>query len=217
VTFVIQQKPRKPPQTKAQSFQLIKLRTPHLEIDIKVEVLPDGRTNEEGRTGKAVTVARRIGSIGPQGAFDDTPTLLTTKRGKEEIVVGVQQRARVKGVIQIQTLYGPNSKPEGNSAYGRGTTAQDRFAGNTTLGFHESCHRQDFLDYLRSTPFPQHPGKLGLTRAAYIAAHRRFEAAVADYFKRMNEASHLVTDETGYKKSTFKAQGRQPKALGAVR
>jgi hypothetical protein len=216
MTFVIQQKPKKPPQTKTQKFQLLKYSTTVLDVDISVEVLPDGQTADASKAGKGVTSCIKVGSIGPKGEFTDTPTMMKQRQGGADVVVRIGQRAQVKGLLRIQTVYGTGASPAGFSAYGRGTTPQDVFAGNVTLGFHESCHQQDYLDYLRTAPFPGLHAKIGMTIQDFQAAYRRFEAAVEAYFKRMHDISYRCTDEAGYKKTTYKAQGRRPKPLGAM-
>lgn len=217
MTFVIKQSPRKPPQTKAESFQWLKLRTAVVDIDIKVEVLPDGQVGDESKAKKAVTTYKAVGSIGPDGAFRRGPRYSFQRQGRLDVVVGITKRAEVKGVLRIQTSYGPGSSPEAISVYGRGTTPQDQFAGNVTLGFHESCHRQDYLNYLRTAPFPQFRGKVGMSKEDFEAAYLRFDKAVLDYFTTMSEISHRITDETGHKKSTFKAKGQRPKPLTPAR
>ncbi len=47
--------------------------------------------------------------------------------------------------ITIKTTYPSGSRPEQLSGYGRGTTLDDIRNGDSTLGFHESCHRRDYV------------------------------------------------------------------------
>jgi hypothetical protein len=59
--------------------------------------------------------------------------------------------------LRISTTYQRGSDPSGPSGYGRGATATDRAAGNTSLRFHESNHGQDCIDYVQSAPPPPPP------------------------------------------------------------
>jgi len=56
--------------------------------------------------------------------------------------------------VTIQTTYTSIDAKEGESDYGRGTTPEDIAAGNTTLGFHESCHRSAYLEFIKTNPSP---------------------------------------------------------------
>jgi hypothetical protein len=114
---------------------------------------------------------------------------------------------QIKGTVKIQTVYGPGARPTQVSGYGRGTTPEDETAGNTSLGFHESCHRKDFLDYLTTKPLPTFSGKVGLTRKQYGQAVSAFGKAIEKYFADMNQESFRRTDEVGYKKSVYNAKG----------
>ena len=52
-----------------------------------------------------------------------------------------------KGTMSIRTTYPKNFQSTDRSAYGRGTQG-DLQTGNVSLGFHEACHRNDYLAYL---------------------------------------------------------------------
>ena len=83
--------------------------------------------------------------------------------------------------ITIQTVYGPKSKASDESGYGRGTTKEDKKAGNTSLGFHEGMHGKTTLDYLKNNPLPEFAGAIGDSEAD-------FKTARNDYEKKMKEA-----------------------------
>jgi hypothetical protein len=88
----------------------------------------------------------------------------------------------------IQTIYGPNGKATLRSGYGRGTTPDDKASGNTSLGFHESCHREDFLNYLKAHPSPTtFRGKVGMTVSDFKKAQSEFIAAVDTYRAAMEK------------------------------
>ena len=97
----------------------------------------------------------------------------------------------------IQTVYAPNAKPADPSAYGRGTTVDDRCGGTITLGFHESCHRQDYLDFIGANAPPKFGGRVGMTEAEYQAAERTYFAACDAYLKKALSHSKQKTDEVG--------------------
>lgn len=62
-----------------------------------------------------------------------------------------------KMTIAIQTVYVDPKDASRVSCYGRGTTDADVRNRNVTLGFHESCHRADFVTYLTTHPLPALP------------------------------------------------------------
>ena len=98
----------------------------------------------------------------------------------------------------IQTVYNPNSKPTDISGYGRGTTTEDKKTGNVTIGFHESCHRQDFLDYIKTNVTPKFTGKVvGLTEDQYKVTVKEYFKAVDAYLNKAIKYSEQKTDEVG--------------------
>jgi hypothetical protein len=75
-------------------------------------------------------------------------------------------------------------------------------AGDVTLGFHESCHRADYVAYLKTNTLPDPPAlAIGMTEGAYKAAVAAFRKALADYTKDMEQQSKSNTDEVGFKLS----------------
>ena len=91
------------------------------------------------------------------------------------------------------------SRPTSQAMAG-GTTVQDESAGNTSLGFHESCHREDFLTYLKTKPLPTFGGRAGITEQQYHLEAQKFGRAFQKYFGDMEAYSHAQSDEVGYKK-----------------
>lgn len=192
-----------PPRTKAGKAPVAKFKTAILDVDVQSEVLPDGVANTSAFHGET---SYRVVGVGRK-AFASTPAARTVLKDGNETVTRLTGRAEIKGLVRIQTVYGSKSKPTDRSGYGRGTTAADEAAGNTSLGFHESCHRQDFLDYLTDHPLPAFTGAPGMTAAEFQEVQSSFLTAVDDYFADMDRYSHDNTDEVGYKKSIFKAKG----------
>lgn len=97
--------------------------------------------------------------------------------------------------VTIQTLYG-KAQPDADSLYGRGTTPSDITDGNVSLGFHESCHRQDLLDYLKNNAPPVFTGVPKMTTAQANAAISSYKTACAAYFAKGRSNSVDLTDET---------------------
>jgi len=79
---------------------------------------------------------------------------------------------------------------------------------DTTLGFHESCHRADYLQYLRSNPLPAFSGRVGQRVSDFTSASERFNTAWEAYFPAMDAYSKQRTDEIGYTLSQCKADGK---------
>jgi len=99
--------------------------------------------------------------------------------------------------ISIQTLYGPAASPTSTSAYGRGTTVDDRTKGNTSLGFHEGEHGRDFLAFIRANPIPTFTGRVGMSIADFEAARQQYQSALATYFANLGADSERLTDCVG--------------------
>lgn len=99
--------------------------------------------------------------------------------------------------IKIQTLYSPGSKSTDISGYGRGTTDDDKKTGNVTVGFHESCHRADYFQYVKDNAFPQFTGKIGMKVAEYKAAAAAYLDALQTYRNKVEAYTKDRTDEVG--------------------
>lgn len=141
-----------------------------------------GRRYTVNRTG-ALTVA----SLRPRVI----PTY--TGRGRSRRITAVT----LSYTLYIKTFYGTRASSSDTSAYGRGTTAADIAAGNTTLGFHEGSHGQDYQDYIAHNPLPQFILEVPATRRQYNAAMRAFNSEVNTYFAAMSAHSETHTDMVG--------------------
>ncbi|MBK9360549.1 MAG: hypothetical protein IPM99_05045 [Rubrivivax sp.] len=98
--------------------------------------------------------------------------------------------------VTIQTCYGTGDA-NADAAYGRGTTDDDIKAGRITLGFHESCHRDDLIAYLKQHAPPTFAEMVGKPKAEADAEIARYKTASKAYFKAARAHSEAVTDETG--------------------
>lgn len=114
--------------------------------------------------------------------------------------------------VTIQTCYGTGDA-DADAAYGRGTTEDDVKAGRVTLGFHESCHRDDFIAYLQQHTPPAFADMVGKSKGDADNEITRYKAACKAYFEAARKHSEQVTDETGKPKRSeyLAAQGGQKK------
>jgi len=179
---------------------LLSKKTDLQEIEVYVEILED-TTNPDLATGTAKTSfsPETVQLVMPEYEF--VGHKITKFDGKFEL----------KGKITIQTAYGPGAKATDLSGYGRGTTPEDEKNGDVTLGFHESCHREDFLEYLRTHPFPEFSPRVGMLVVQYQAADRKFQSEFRKYPQDINDYSAKRTDEVGYKESQYDKYGpRKP-------
>jgi hypothetical protein len=113
--------------------------------------------------------------------------------------------------VTIQTRYGTGT-PDSDSAYGRGTTPDDIAAGNVTLGFHECCHRQDMLNYLKTIALPTHTGTPKMSVAQANAAVAKYTLDCKAYFAKGRAGSEALTDETAtakVKKSEYDKKNKK--------
>jgi hypothetical protein len=104
-----------------------------------------------------------------------------------------------KGTIQIQTFYRSGVNPTDLSCYGRGTTKRDVENRDITLGFHESCHRDDFTAYLKSNALPDPPEMhIGMSVDVYEKAARKFKRSLEQFIADMRADTKSQTDEVGF-------------------
>jgi hypothetical protein len=96
--------------------------------------------------------------------------------------------------VDQNTMDNAGSLPSG---YGRGTTDDDRDAGNTSLRFHEGEHGQDFLDYLTNNPLPVFTGAVGMSTSEFSALDASYRAALATYFRPITSFTVEETDCVG--------------------
>jgi hypothetical protein len=103
--------------------------------------------------------------------------------------------------VYIKTFYNKGVDKSATSKYGRGTTEDDKKAGNTSLKFHESMHGQDIQDYVAKHPLPTVDLALPATKAAYDEAIKAHATAVAEYSAALQAYTEQTTDEVGTPKT----------------
>lgn len=188
--------PQAPPTTVPSKDVVLKKTNDEQDIAVSVEVVAD-TTNSGLRTGSAKTSFDSSGVGYSLPGYDSANNKVTKFRGK----------FKVQGTVKIQTAYGPNAKATDISGYGRGTTTEDEKSGNVTLGFHESCHRADFLEYLKNNSLPEFAGEVGMAVGEFTAAGRKFQKEWTDFWANGETFSQNRTDEVGYKLSEYERLG----------
>lgn len=113
------------------------------------------------------------------------------------LITAVKNPPNVPKIV-IKTTYGLEVKPGDPSAYGRGTTAEDKKAGNTSIRFHEGSHGTDCLKYLADNPFPKFPDGVGMKKADFLKAVEKYTTQRKEFSKKMDEFSEKRTDCVGY-------------------
>lgn len=163
-----------------------------------LDVLVDAELLGDGKGSKAETTFK------PGKGWSAPGYSMSSKRVIEKFKGKFTWRA----TITLQTVYASPGDPDQVSCYGRGTTEEDVRNGNITLGFHESCHRDDFTTFLLSRSLPEPPSlATGMAEADYKARIASFDAALKAYFDEMQKLSEARTDEVGHPKSTWEKTG----------
>jgi hypothetical protein len=185
-----------PPKTAPDTFHVTRKVAGKEDTDVKVEVLEDGTDLRAGRDWDARTF------LDPSGLTQDFPTyeISTADQNKppsQQKVVQLNGVYSITGTVTIQIRYGSLAKPTSPAAFGRGTTADDRARGDTTMGFHESRHLADFVQWLRGRPLPQFTGKVGDSVQRYKKACDECAAALDKHFRDAEAHSRSQTDQVG--------------------
>ena len=174
-----------PPATNPRSLGVVKdVQNDLTDYHIEAAIVADGSGNV---TIGAKTSFTRVASSSP--SYDSQGGKITKFSGKFTF----------KGTITIQTNYAADSTASTLSCYGRGTTDADVKNRDITLGFHESCHRADYEDYLKNHDLPDPPTmSIGMKAADYDAAAKAFSAGLTKYYNDMEAESVKKTDEVGF-------------------
>jgi len=196
-------KQKPPPETRPRTINLNRFSNSQVSFEVVIKVLPD---NTERQKKGAVTKAIPM-SGGEKGLYYEFPAIKLEKRGKDLIVKEIIGPVKVTGTIYIKTAYGPDQSATHTSEYGRGTTKDDEKDGNTSVGFHESCHRNDFIQYLETKAKPTYGGKVGTTKKDFKMAGEKYVKDFERYLDEMEKNSGKHTDEVGYTKSEFDKNG----------
>ena len=188
-----------PPKTKKLSKVLLTKNDKYVDFKIRVRVLADVQNAPKVASTNAQTRVVLTGGLdrykGPHSYVGGNGNVSRTTA-----------KMKIHGAYIIKTKYGSAAKAKEPSIYGRGTTKADIANGDTTLGFHESIHREEFLDYLTKNPFPEFKGKIGMSESDFDDAFQDFRDELQKYHDDLNALGPLV-DEVGYKYSKCVADG----------
>lgn len=192
-----QQAPRPanpPPQTSARSLGSLKsVQSSVADVEIEGKILADGSGGP------------------PSGAHTGFSVPSTSSPGYSTVdgkVTKINGKFTWKGALTIQTLYGTGATASSLSCYGRGTTTADVQSRDITLGFHESCHRSDFVSYLNNHPLPDPPAlAVGMAAKDFDAAVKKFADDLKAYRDAMEQDSNSKTDEVGRRLSEVASKG----------
>jgi hypothetical protein len=185
-------KAQKPPSTVTLTKSLIAPKNAVIDFDVRVSVLADQHNSRSVPTNMGKT------TVSLSGGLKRIPAMSwTTANGK---IARITAKLIVRGVYSIRTSYGRGAKPKDVSLYGRGTTKADRASGNVSLGFHEWCHQQEYLNYLTTTPFPVFGGTVGMTEDEFLAAKEAFDSGWASFGDDLDALGDAV-DEVGCTKT----------------
>jgi hypothetical protein len=136
--------------------------------------------------------AQKGEDVKPNGAVTngdiDASATYKTENGQ---VTGVT----IKKELTIQTVYGVSADPAADSEYGRGHIKKDKDAGNRSLRFHEGCHGQDFIDYVKTHPYPTIVIEGPISMEEYNTLFEQWKVAAAQYQADMEAHSKTHTDD----------------------
>ncbi len=201
----VKEKPRNPPPRTVPRKIALKKTLPSFDLDVVLEIVAD---NDAGTISGAKTELDGSGVALTGIAFE-----INSAPGQEEAkptdkVVALTGKATISGTATIQVVYGTvlgqRVLPEEEASWGRGTTPGDVAANDITIGFHESCHRDDYVAYLSaSLPIQSHSFRVGMTVAQFDAEAARIGKAIDDWFEAAEAASRTKTDEVGTKMSEY--------------
>lgn len=194
-------KAKAPPKTNATTSPVKTETTADKDIDLKVQVVADG--TDSSLNANAAKTSYSFTAI-----KWNAPSYEYQQQGGKKVITKLTGKFTLKGTITVQTKYGTKAKATDKSLYGRGTTKADKTSGNVSLGFHENCHQQDFLNYLKNTAIPTLNVKVGMSVDEFNKAIEQFKTAFQKYQDDMDTTSKTATDEVGYKLSKCKADGK---------
>jgi hypothetical protein len=194
-----------PPRTKAGKVAVTIKQPVGVVCDISVEILEDAfdeKAKAAGTTRCRWKDDRKI----------DVPVREYDASSGVPIVSSVTKGAKATAVLVIQTTYRKRGLETAISGYGRGTTADDIKAGDVTLGFHESCHRNDFINYLNTQKLPNFDGAPGMVNQDFNDDWQAFMDAFLALPETIGDWSGKLTDDVGVSKATWDAHHKKKSA-----
>lgn len=154
----------------------------------KVKILPDTHSGDISGALRAHTHAKPDYKSGmPTVQHDATTGTILSFKSQPDLA------------ITIVTKYGPGIFATSRSAYGRGTTPEDRKAKKVNVRFHEGTHGTDIIEYLKKNPPPAFPGQTGVPVRRYQKMQQEYIELVDQYFKKLEKAIVEKGDCVGVK------------------
>lgn len=98
--------------------------------------------------------------------------------------------------VEITTTY--KEDPDKPSAYGKGTTEEDKKEKTTTLRVHEGQHGTDFIDYLANNPLPA-----SLSGGVNGKLTPKQFSAIVKYAGKIGDESCELTDQSGFSQDDY--------------
>jgi hypothetical protein len=137
-------------------------------------------------------------------------------RGKRGHLMVVSVTGPPTPVLTIFTSYRRGVDTASVSAYGRGTTDEDKAGAKVTpqsgsLAFHESRHGQATLDFIDSNSPPAFTGKVGDTERDFNNAMAKWQREITEYSNRMEKADTSQVDCVGFTIDQFHAASARPR------
>ncbi len=190
---------KKPPKTKPLTKSLAKQSGREVNLDVRLLVLADKINDKNVADSSAKTRVMRS-----SGLENIVGIQWATSNGK---ITKITKKLIIRGTYTIRISYGRKSRPTLLALYGRGTTKQDKNKGDITLGFHEGCHRQEYLDYFTNNKIPTFTAKVGMSEVDFEAEIEQFNLDFETFGQGILQLGPAV-DEVGYKLSQCKAAGK---------
>ena len=198
-------KKKNPPPTAKAGQVAVKVKQPSgVQCSITVEVLADAIDKDKNSTGTTTCWWKDYKFVPPVPVYDQSSGLA--------FVSSISNTPQVTAVLGIQTTYTKKYAEYLISGYGRGTTTQDIKDGNVTLGFHESCHRDDFISYLNTQNLPAFDGGVGMVSQEFLDDWSAFVSAFRNLPTTIGDWSRKRTDDVGVTKTTWDARHKKKAA-----
>lgn len=147
----------------------------------KVEIRPDRKATEEEKI--PANQAHTSGNI---------KAIVHFERNKSDNKIS---KVTISKTLIIQTIYGADATSKGDSGYGRGYIKADRDKGNKSLGFHEGNHGIDFMEYIKTHPFPEIVIKKPVTEEKFATLKAEWDIKYQAYVDDMLATSKKNTDD----------------------
>jgi hypothetical protein len=165
--------------------------------NVKITVLADTYSNNGNDTGPTTNFGKNY----KWGAHHNVVDSLNDTTSGSPVAINPTSLE-----VTIVTRYPDAASPNEESAYGRGTTVDDKSNNTTTLRVHEGSHGTDYINYIRKNKFPVDISN-GVVNKISVSDMK----AIDKYISGIAKESCETTDQVGYSQDTFliTAEGRR--------